>query len=120
PFARVGTTLASRTAVELGAAVVAALVERSGIAPREIERVVFGQVIPSMDAPNIAREVAIDAGLPREIDASSVSRACTTSYRATIDLALAIAAGDVACGIAGGADSVSGVPFAMPRPLSAA
>jgi acetyl-CoA acyltransferase len=73
-----------------------------------------------MDAPNLAREVALDAGLPRTVDASSVSRACTTSYRALADLALAIEAGEIGCGIAGGADSVSGVPFAVSRPLAAA
>jgi acetyl-CoA acyltransferase len=120
PFARVSTTLADHTAIDLGAAVVRELVARSGVAATAIERVVFGQVIPSMEAPNIAREVALDAGLPRDVDASSVSRACTTSYRAVADLALAIAAGDVSCGIAGGADSVSSVPFAASRPLAAA
>jgi acetyl-CoA acyltransferase len=120
PFQKRGTGFARMSAVELGAAVVREVVARAGVDGREIERVVFGQVVPSLSAPNIAREIAIDAGLPREVDAHSVSRACTTSYRTAIDVAQAIAAGEIACGIAGGADSVSDVPIALSPALAGA
>jgi acetyl-CoA acyltransferase len=120
PFVRQGTAFRTLTAVELGTAVVREVVMRSGLAPREIERVVFGQVVPSLAAPNIAREVVIDSGLPRDIDATSVVRACTTSYQTTIDLARAIATGDVDAGIAGGADSASDVPVPVSKKLAQA
>jgi acetyl-CoA acyltransferase len=119
PFARRGGGLAGRTALDLGAACVRALLERTGLAA-EIERVVFGQVVPSLHAPNVARELVLDAGLPPTVDAHSVSRACTTSYVACIELARAIAAGDVDAGICGGTDSVSDVPIAVSKPLARA
>jgi acetyl-CoA acyltransferase len=116
PFVRQSTSLRAMTALDLGAAVVRELVARTGIAPREVERVVFGQVVPSLGALNIAREVVIESGLPPTTDASSVARACTTSYQTTIDLARAIASGEVAAGIAGGTD----VPVAVSKKLAQA
>jgi acetyl-CoA acyltransferase len=111
PFQRRGSGFAGVTAVGLGAAVVREVVARVGA--KEVERVVFGQVVPSMAAPNIAREIVIDAGLPRTTDAHTVTRACTTSYRTTIDVVQAIASGEIGCGVAGGADSVSDAPIAL-------
>src|SRR5687768_3414652 len=120
PFVRQGTSLRTMTALDLGAGVVRELVARTGIATRDIERVVFGQVVPSLGALNIAREIVIDSGLPRDTDASSVARACTTSYQTVIDLARAIASGDVDGGVAGGADSASDVPVAVSKKLAQA
>ena len=117
PFAKQGTAFAALTAIELGARVVRELVGRTGVAPAEVERVVFGQVVPTLATPNVAREVALEAGLPPDTDAYAVSRACATGYQATIDVARAIAAGEIACGIAGGTDSISDVPVAVSRKL---
>lgn len=119
PFARRLGGLAERSALELGVGCVRELLARTGLA-REIERVVFGQVVPSLHAPNVARELVLDAGLPPTVDAHSVSAGCVTSYVATIELARAIAAGDVDAGICGGADSVSDVPIAVSKPLARA
>jgi acetyl-CoA acyltransferase len=82
--------------------------------------VVFGQVVPSVYAPNIAREVVLGTDLPRDIEAYSVSRACATSYTAAATLAEAILVGQVTGGIAGGADSSSVVPVTVTRPLQKA
>ena len=119
PFARRGGGHDGRSALELGVACVRELMARTGLGG-EIERVIFGQVVPSLQAPNIARELVLDCGLPPTVDAHSVSRACTTSYVAAIELARAIAAGDVDAGVCGGADSVSDVPIAVSRPLARA
>src|SRR5205823_594886 len=64
--------------------------------------------------------IVLDAGLRRDIDAYSVSRACATSYQAAIDVVQAIAAGDIGAGIAGGADSSSDVPIAVSKKLATA
>jgi len=120
PFTRTGTALRASTALELGVAVVGELIVRAGVSARDIERVVFGQVVPSLAVPNIAREIVLDAGLPRDTDSATVSRACTTGHLAVIDLARAIAAGEIAAGIAGGADSASDVPVAVSRKLARA
>src|SRR5688572_5657858 len=97
PFAKQGTALRAMSALDLGTAVVRELVART-LPAAEIERVVFGQVIPSLRAPNIAREIVLDSGLRRDIDATAVARACTTSYQTVIDLAASITTGDVAAG----------------------
>ncbi len=120
PFCKQGTAFAKLSALELGTAVVNELLARTGVASSEIERVVYGQVVPSLSGPNIAREIVLDTGMRRDIDAYSVSRACATSYQSTVDLALAIEHGDVSVGIAGGADSASDVPIAVSKPLAEA
>ncbi|MDH3713189.1 MAG: acetyl-CoA C-acyltransferase FadI [Gammaproteobacteria bacterium] len=118
PFVKQGTDYRHLTARHLGQLVVRELVQRSGVAAGEIQRVVYGQVIPTPTAPNIAREVVLGAALPVATDAYSVSRACATSYQAAADLAQSIAARDCDCGIAGGAESASDVPITVSRPLA--
>jgi acetyl-CoA acyltransferase len=120
PFAKQTTSYRTMSALELGTAVVAELVARAGVPRGDIERIVYGQVVPSLSGPNIAREIVLDAGLDRTMDAYSVSRACATSYQATADIAQAIMSGEISCGIAGGADSSSDVPIAVSKKLSAA
>ncbi len=111
PFCKAGTDLGKLRAVDLGSECVKELVQRSEIAPREIGVVVYGQVVPSVDWLNIAREVVFGAGLPKDIEAYSVSRACTTSIQALTDVAQAILTGQHDAGIAGGADSTTDVPL---------
>jgi acetyl-CoA acyltransferase len=120
PFAKQGTVYRDLSALDLGKAVVNELVQRVGIDAHEIERVVYGQVVPSLTGPNIAREIVLATGLPQDIDAYSVSRACATSYQSTVDIAEAIGSGAIECGIAGGADSASDVPIAVSKKLAAA
>ena len=79
PFARSQTAYAKMSALDLGKAVVSELVARTAIDPADVGLVVYGQVVPSVSAPNIAREIVLGTGLPRHIDAFSVSRACATS-----------------------------------------
>ncbi|HTJ45324.1 MAG TPA: acetyl-CoA C-acyltransferase FadI [Kofleriaceae bacterium] len=119
PFARQASTLRHASALDLGAAVVKELVARTGTT-NAIERVVFGQVLPSLRALNIAREAVLDAGLRPDVDAYSVARACATGYQAAADVVHAIRAGDIEIGIAGGADSASDIPIAVSKPLAAA
>jgi acetyl-CoA acyltransferase len=72
---------------------------------------VYGQVVPTVDWLNIAREVVIGAGLPRDVEAFSVSRACATSIQAMTDVAQSIMLGQHSVGLAGGADSTTDVPL---------
>lgn len=120
PFQKERTGYAKLTALDLGIAVVAELLARSGLRGTEVEQVVFGQVVPSLTAPNIAREVVLGSGLPKTVEAYSVSRACATSYQSVVNVAQAISAGVVDCAIAGGADSVSDVPIAVSKRLAEA
>jgi acetyl-CoA acyltransferase len=111
PFCKAGTELRKMRTVDLGSAVVKELVQRSEIDPAEVGVCVYGQVVPTVDWLNIAREVVIGAGLPRSIEAYSVSRACATSIQAMTDVAQGIMTGQHDVGIAGGADSTTDVPL---------
>src|SRR5262245_17047373 len=93
PVVKAGGPFVDLNALELGKLVVAELLERSDIRPREVELVVFGQVIPSLSAPNIAREIVLGTGMPKSIDAYSVSRACATAIQALTDAVSVIALG---------------------------
>ncbi len=120
PFQKQGTGFRSMTAVDLGTAVVSELLQRTELDPKEIGLCVYGQVVPSLDWLNIAREVVLRAGLPKNIEAFSVSRACATSIQATTSAAEAILAGQHDVAITGGADSMSDVPLGVSKRLSKA
>jgi len=120
PFAKQSTAYRHLSALELGQTVVAELLARSGVAAKEVGQVVYGQVLPSIAAPNIAREIVLGTGMARSIEAYSVSRACATGYQSTVNVAEAILAGAIDCGVSGGADSSSDVPITVSKKLASA
>ena len=120
PFLKAGGDFRDLSAVDLGAIVVNELIARSGVAPREVDSVVFGQVIPSPLVSLIAREVVLRTQLPRSAQAHTVSRACATSVQAATDAADQIALGHSDCSVAGGAESLSDAPIFASRPLAQA
>jgi acetyl-CoA acyltransferase len=120
PFAKQGTVYSRLTALELAQQVTTELLARQTLTPRDVQQVVFGQVIPSLSAPNIAREIVLGTDMPRDVEAYSVSRACATSYQSTVGVVDAINTGAIDCGIAGGADSASDVPIAISKRLALA
>src|SRR5262245_45611821 len=120
PFAKAGTVYRDLTAVDLAKACVRELVERTEVDPSLVETVVLGQVIPSVKAPNLAREVVLGTGLPRETPAHTVNRACASANEAIAEVASAILTGQVDCGIAGGAESLSDVPILFRKKMAQA
>jgi len=120
PFVKAGGTFAALTALDLGRAVVQELVERSGVDPKTLDQLVFGQVIPTLLAPSIAREVVLASGLPRTLETHTVARACATSLQALTDVASAIALGVSEAAIAGGTECMSDAPVFASRPLARA
>jgi acetyl-CoA acyltransferase len=115
PFERAGTLFKTLSAQELGRTLVAELVTRSNLDGKEIDTLVFGTVVPSVLAPNIAREVALLPMLPKGIPAVTVSRACTSANQAITDAADQIVLGHADVAIAGGAESLSNVPILHSR-----
>lgn len=111
PFAKSGTHYARLSALDLGKIVVAELVERSGIDPNDVQELVYGNVIPSVKAPNIAREVVLGTGLPRKIPGVTVGMACASSNMAITTAADLVFRGYADTVIAGGAESLSDVPI---------
>src|SRR5215217_7278718 len=115
PFARSGTALKSLSAIELGRRCVAELIQRSEIDPKLVDAVVYGTVVPSVQAPNIAREVSLMPMLPKGVQSVTVSRACASANQAITDAADQIALGHASVVIAGGAESLSNVPVLHSR-----
>ena len=111
PFAKSGTVYRDLTALDLAKACVRELVERTEVDPSAIGYVVMGQVIPSVKAPNLGREVVLSTGLPKASPAHTVNRACASANEAIAEVATAIMAGQAEAGIAGGAESLSDVPI---------
>ncbi len=120
PFAKQGSAYRDMSALDLAKVVVAELLARSNLDPKEIEMCVYGQVVPSLAAPNIAREIVLGTGMPKGIQAFSVSRACATSFQSMTSAAEAMLAGQCTVAITGGADSASDVPIAVSKNLSRA
>lgn len=111
PFAKAGTALKSISAIDLGKLCVAELLQRTNLDGKEVEALVFGTVIPSVLAPNIAREVSLMPQLPKGVQAYTVSRACASANQAITDGADQIALGHLDVVIAGGAESLSNIPI---------
>ncbi|MDP9200885.1 MAG: acetyl-CoA C-acyltransferase FadI [Gemmatimonadota bacterium] len=111
PFAKAGTAFKSISAIDLGKLCVAELLQRTNLDGKEVQALVFGTVIPSILAPNIAREVSLLPLLPKGVQAFSVSRACASANQAITDAADQIALGQLDVAIAGGSESLSNIPM---------
>jgi acetyl-CoA acyltransferase len=111
PFARAGSLYADLTALDLAKVCVRELVERAEVDPAWVETVAMGQVVPSVKAPNLGREVALGTGLGPSVPGHTVNRACASANQAIAEVAMAIQRGHVEVGIAGGAESLSDVPI---------
>jgi acetyl-CoA acyltransferase len=111
PFVKSGTEFKDVSALALATGVVTELIQRSGIAGGQIDRIVYGTVIPDVGGPNVAREVVLACDMPDSVDAFSVSRACATSTQAVVSGAQSILLGDADIVVAGGADSLSKPPI---------
>jgi acetyl-CoA acetyltransferase family protein len=111
PFAKAGTTVAEIEAVELGKTVVSQLMARSGIDPSRIEEVIFGCVSQPPEAANVARVIALRAGLPESIPAITVHRNCASGFEAVTQAAekMLIGRGDIF--VVGGVESMSRIPL---------
>jgi acetyl-CoA acyltransferase len=118
PFAKAGTTLRGFSAIELGKIAVSELVQRTNLDVNELDLLAFGTVLPSVLAPNIAREIALMPLFPKGVQAWSVSRACASANQAITDAADQIALGQADIAIAGGAESLSNVPILHSRGFS--
>ena len=118
PFARAGTVFKGLSAIDLGKRCVAELIQRTNLDGDLVEAIVYGTVVPSVTAPNIAREVSLMPMLPRGCEAYTVSRACASANQAITDAADQIALGNREVIIAGGAESLSNVPILHSRGMS--
>jgi acetyl-CoA acyltransferase len=118
PFARSGTVFRDLTAVQLARRAAQELLIRTGIDGAEIDEVVMGQVVQSVLAPNLAREVSLLPQLPRDIPAFSLNRACASAGQALSYAYDQITLGHADVVLAGGAESLSDIPILHSRRMS--
>ena len=114
PFGKMGGSLAPKTATELGGRAIEAALERSAVAPEQVEQVLFGQVLQAGQGQIPSRQAQIEAGIPKEVPSETINKVCASGMR-TIGLAdQAIRAGDLEIGVTGGMESMSNAPYLLP------
>jgi 3-oxoadipyl-CoA thiolase len=120
PIGRYGGSLASVRPDDLAAAVIRAVVDRSGIQPASIEDVILGCANQAgEDNRNVARMAVLLAGLPVEVGGLTVNRLCGSGLQAINSAAHAIAVGDGDVFIGGGVESMTRAPYVMAKPAAA-
>ncbi len=101
---------ANTPAHQLGAAVIAEIIKRAGVAPEEVDEVIFGQVLTAGEGQNPARQASIRAGLPKETTAFALNQLCGSGLRAVALGLQQIKSGDARIIVAGGQESMSMAP----------
>src|SRR3977135_1534361 len=111
PFAKAFGALATVPAQELGRIAATAALQRAGLRPDQVDQVVFGNVALPPDAANIARVIALTAGVPRDRIAHSGQRNCASGMEAITTAAQLIQLGEAKTVLAGGTESMSRIPL---------
>jgi len=113
-FGSFGGTLKEHTATDLGVLAAQCAIARAGLAPADIEHVIFGNVVQtSTDAAYLARHVGLRAGLPVETPAVTVNRLCGSGFEAIVQAAHRILLGEAHAVLAGGTESMSQAPYVL-------
>jgi acetyl-CoA C-acetyltransferase len=108
-----GGSLAAIPASGLGARVIAALIDETGIEPSEVDEVIMGQVLAAAAGQNPARQASIEAGLPHEVPALTINKVCGSGLKAVGLASQAIRCGDAVTVLAGGQENTSMAPHAL-------
>jgi acetyl-CoA acetyltransferase family protein len=111
PFCKAGTELKSLSAQDLGRTVVSELIERTGIDRHKISQTIFGNVAQPPEAANIARVIALNAGIPQETPAYTVHRNCASGFEAVTSAYEKMVAGQGDVFVVGGTESMSNIPL---------
>ncbi len=117
PFCKMGTDFNDLGAQELGRIVTRELLERTQLDPKHIDEVIFGCVGQPADAANIARVVALLAGIPQTIPAFTVHRNCASGIESAVQAEIKIKVGEGRCYLVGGTESMSNIPFYLAKTL---
>ncbi|WP_139556404.1 acetyl-CoA C-acetyltransferase [Methylotetracoccus oryzae] len=110
-----GGALAEIPAVQLGARVILALLEQTGLEARQIDEVIMGQVLTAGTGQNSARQSAIHAALPVEVSATTVNKVCGSGLKAVQLAVQSVRCGDSEIVIAGGQENMSNAPHLLPN-----
>src|SRR5207302_3908878 len=119
PFSKMGSDLAQLGADELGRIAVNALLTRTGLDPAIIDEVIFGCVGQPADAANVARVIALRAGIPEHVPAITVHRNCASGCEAITQAYEKITAGRGSVFVVGGAESMTQIPLLFKQSAAA-
>ncbi len=111
---KMGGGLSTLDATDLGGTAIAGALERSGVAPEQVQHVVMGQVLQAGQGQIPSRQAQIKGGIPKEVSSETINKVCASGLRASVILDQAIRAGDVEVGVGGGMESMSSAPYLLP------
>src|SRR3979411_2216883 len=111
PIGKFGGSLGSLTAADMGAVSAKAARELAGIQPDQIEETIFGNARQAGGGPNPARQISIGSGVPQEVPAFTVNKACASGLKSVALAYQSILLGDANCILSGGTESMSRLPY---------
>ncbi|MFZ0362279.1 MAG: thiolase family protein, partial [Terriglobales bacterium] len=104
-------SLASLSAADMGVVAAKAALERAGVEPQQVEETIFGNARQAGGGPNPARQISIRSGVPQEVPAYTVNKACASGIKSIALGFQEIATGNLDCVLAGGTESMSRLPY---------
>lgn len=111
PIGKFGGSLASMTAADMGVVAAKAAMERAGVQPEQVEEAIFGNARQAGGGPNPARQISIRSGIPQEVPAYTVNKACASGMKSIALGFQEITTGNLECVLAGGTESMSRLPY---------
>src|ERR1019366_922544 len=111
PIGKFGGSLASLSAADMGVVAAKAALERAGVQPQQVEETIFGNARQAGGGPNPARQISIRSGIPQEVPAYTVNKACASGIKSIALAFQEIATGNLDCVLAGGTESMSRLPY---------
>ena len=111
PIGKFGGSFKSLTAADMGAVAAKAALERAGVQPEQVEETIFGNARQAGGGPNPARQISIRSGVPQEVPAYTVNKACASGMKSIALAYQEIATGNLECVLAGGTESMSRLPY---------
>jgi acetyl-CoA C-acetyltransferase len=111
PIGKFGGSLASLSAADMGVVAAKAALGRARVQPQQIEETIFGNARQAGGGPNPARQISIRAGIPQEVPAYTVNKACASGIKSIALAFQEIATGNLECVLAGGTESMSRLPY---------
>jgi len=111
PIGKFGGSLASQTAADMGVVAAKAAIERAGVRPDQIEETIFGNARQAGGGPNPARQISVRSGVPQEVPAFTVNKACASGMKSIALAYQGILLGESSCVLAGGTESMSRLPY---------
>ena len=111
PIGQFGGSLASLTAADMGVVAAKAAIERAGIRADQVDETIFGNARQAGGGPNPSRQISIRSGVPQEVPAFTVNKACASGLKSIALAYQSILLGDANCILAGGTESMSRLPY---------